>query len=68
MSYVSTSKAMGDSGGGGGGKTLLSGDQYEDCKGFILRPLVMVLITKERLSQLTLSYSSLFTLNKRNMT
>ena len=69
MSYVSTSKAMGDSGGGGGGgKTLLSGDQYEDCKGFILRPLVMVLITKERISQLTLSYSSLFTLNKRNMT
>ena len=66
MSYVSTPKPMGDS-GGGGGKTLLSGDQYEDCKGFILRPLVMVLITKERLSQLTLSYS-LFTLNKCNMT
>ena len=46
MSYVSTPKAMGDS-EGGGGKTLLSGDQCEDCKGFILRPLVMVLITKE---------------------
>ena len=65
MSYVSTPKPRGDLGGGG---TLFLGDQYEDCKGFILRPLVMVLITKERLSQLTLSYCSLFTLNKRNMT
>ena len=53
---------------GSGGETLFSGDQYEDCKGFILCPLVMVSITKERLSQLTLSYCSLFTLNKRNMT
>ena len=68
MSYVSTPKPMGDLGGGGGGKTVLSGDQYEDCKGFILCPLVMVLITKERLSQLTLSYCSLFMLNKLNMT
>ena len=59
---------MGDSGGGGGGGILLSGDQCEHYKGFILRPLVMLLITKERLSQLTLSYCSLFTLNKRNMT
>ena len=66
MSYVSTPKPMGDL--RGGGETVLSGDQYEDCKGFILCPLVMVLITKERLSQLTLSYCSLFTLNKRNMT
>ena len=41
-------------------ETLLSGDQYKDCKGFILRPLVMVLITKERLSHQTLSYCSLF--------
>ena len=53
---------------GGGGGTLLSGDPDEDYKGFILRPLVMLLITKERLSQLTLSYCSLFTFNKRNMT
>ena len=71
MSYVSTLKPMGDLGARGGGwgmETLLSGDQYEDCKGFILCPLVMVSITKERLSQLTLSYCSLFTLNKRNMT
>ena len=67
MSYVSTPKPMGDL-GGGGGETVLSGDQYEDCKGFILCPLVMVLITKERLSQLTLSYCSLFMLNKLNMT
>ena len=64
---------MGDSGGGGGGQgagvdSLLSGDQYEDCKAFILCLLVMVLITKERLSQLTLSYCSLFMLNKHNMT
>ena len=65
--YIFTPKPMGDSGGGGGG-TLLSGDQYEDYKGFILHPLVMLLITKETLSQLTLSYCSLFTLNKRNMT
>ena len=65
MSYVSTPKPMGD---WGGGETLFSGDQYGDCKGFILRPLVMVLITKERLSQLTLSYCSLFTLNKCYMT
>ena len=63
--YIFTPKPMGDSGGGG---TLLSGDQYEDYKGFILRPLVMLLITNERLSQLTLSYCSLFLLNKRNMT
>ena len=74
MSYVCTPKPMGDSvvGAGGGGKTLLSGDSsgdlYEDCKGLILHPLVMVLITKEGLRQLTLSYCSLFTLNKRNMT
>ena len=72
MSYVSNPKPIGDAGAGGGGgwgmETLLSGDQYEDCKGFILCPLVMVSITKERLSQLTLSYCSLFTLNKRNMT
>ena len=66
MSYVSTPKPMRD--WVGGGKTLFSGEQYEDCKGFILCPLVMVLITKERLSKLTLSYCSLFTLNKRNMT
>ena len=65
--YIFTPKPMGDSGGGEGG-TPLSGDQYEDYKGFILRPLVMLLITKERLSQLTLSYCSLFSLNKRNMT
>ena len=58
----------GTRGRGWGMETLLSGDQYEDCKGFILCPLVMVSITKERLSQLTLSYCSLFTLNKRNMT
>ena len=63
MLYVSTPKPMGD-----WGETLFSEDQYEDCKGFILRPLVMVLITKERLSRVTLSYCSLFTLNKRNMT
>ena len=43
-----------------GRETLLLGDQYNDCKGFILRPLVMVFITKERLSHLTLSYCSLF--------
>ena len=65
--YIFTPKPMGDSQGGRGG-TLLSGDPDEDYKGYILRPLVMVLITKERLSQLTLSYCSLFTLNKRNMT
>ena len=65
--YIFTPKPMGDSVGVG---TLphLSGDQYEDYKGFILRPLVILLITKERLSQLILSYCSLFTLNKRNMT
>ena len=67
MSYVSPGRG-GGGGGGGGGRTLLPGDQYEDCKGFILCPLVMMLITKERLSQLTLSYCSLFTLNKLNMT
>ena len=66
--YIFTPKPMGDSGGGGEGGTLLSGDQYEVYKGFILHPLVMLLITKERLSQLILSYCSLFTLNKRNMT
>ena len=66
-----TRNPWGMRGGGGGGwgmETLLSGDQYEDCKGFILCPLGMVSITKERLSQLKLSYCSLFTLNKRNMT
>ena len=47
------------------GGALLSGDPDEDYKGYILRPLVMLLITKERLSQLTLSYCSLFTLNER---
>ena len=52
--YIFTPKPMGDSGGGGGG-ILLSGDQYEDYKGYILRPLVMLLIIKETLSQLTLS-------------
>ena len=66
--YIFTPKPMGDSGGGGEGGTPLSGDQYEDYKGFILRPLVMLLITKERPSQLILSYCSLFTLNKCNMT
>ena len=68
MSYVSTPKPMGDLGGGGRkGETLFSGGQYEDCKGFILHPLVMVLITKERLSQLTLNCCPLFTLNKCNI-
>ena len=68
MSYISTPKPIGDL-RGGGGKTLFSGDQYEDCKGFILRPLVMVLITKERLSRVIMSYCSLFMLSKGlNMT
>ena len=44
------------------------GGSMKIVKGFILRPLVMVLITKQRLSQLTLNYCSLFMLNKRNMT
>ena len=71
MLYVSTPKPMVDSGGEGEGKILYSQETSMKIVKpalFYIHILVMVLITKERLSQLTLSYCSLFMLNKCNMT